>query len=59
MVESPLQENLHSKRFAIKHRFTESKEDVKTVLASLEKDALMLNLIPIAFNDDLDRGTSQ
>ena len=32
-----------------------SKEDVKQVLANLEKAALLLNLIPIAFNDELDR----
>ena len=54
-VEIPFQENLHFKSFTIKHINTESKEDVKTVLAGLEKEAVLLNLIPIAFNDDLDR----
>ena len=55
-MELPFQENSHVKKFAIKHRFTESKEDVKTVLSSLEKeDLLTVFLIPIAFNDDMDR----
>ena len=45
--ELPFQENSHFKKFAIKHRFTESKEDVKTVLVNLEKEALLLNLIPL------------
>ena len=30
-------------------------EEVKLVLAKLEKESLLLNLIPIAFNDELDR----
>ena len=54
-VELPFQEQWHNQKFEIKYRNAESIEDVKTVLASLEKDALLLNLIPIAFKDDLDR----
>ena len=49
------QKNSHFKKFSITHRFVESKEDVKQVLANLEKEALLLNLIPIAFNEELDR----
>ena len=37
------------------HRLVESKEDAKQVLAGLEKEALLLDLIPIAFNDELDK----
>ena len=37
------------------HRLVESKEDAKQVLAGLEKEALLLELIPIAFNDELDK----
>ena len=54
-VELPFQENSHFKKFEIKYRNREFIEDVKKVLASLEKDGPLLNLIPIAFNDDLDR----
>ena len=37
------------------NRFVESKEEVKRVLDILEKEALLLNLIPIAFNDELEK----
>ena len=52
--ELPFQENSHFKNFAIKYRNAESMEDVKTVIANLEKDALLLDLIPNAFNEDLE-----
>ena len=35
-------------------RKAESKEEVKTAIDSLEKDALLLDLIPIAFNEELE-----
>ena len=54
-LELPFQENSHFKKFAIMHRFVESKEEVKRALDTLEKEALLLNLIPIAFNDELDK----
>ena len=41
-------------KFTTKHRHTESKEEIKAALDALEKDALLLNLIPIAFGDDLE-----
>ena len=50
----PCRVNTHFPIFVIKHRKTEAIEDVKRVLSSLEKDALLLDLIPIAFNDDLE-----
>ena len=51
-LELPFQENVHFKKFRIMHRLVESKEDAKQVLAGLEKEALLLDLIPIAFNDE-------
>ena len=41
-------------KFDIKFRDKESKEDAKTVLNGLEKGALLLDLIPIAFNKELE-----
>ena len=38
----------HFEKFDIKFRDKESKEDAKIVLSSVEKDALLLDLIPIA-----------
>ena len=38
-LELPFQENVHFKKFAIMHRFVESKEEVKRVLNILEKEA--------------------
>ena len=52
--ELPFQEQWHFVKFAIKHRHTESKEEIKAALDALEKDALLLHLIPIAFDDDLE-----
>ena len=53
-VELPFQEGSNFKKFTIQHSNTESVEDVKRVLCSLEKDTLLLDLIPIAFDDDLE-----
>ena len=53
-VELPFQEGSSFKKFQIQHRNTESIEDVKRVLCSLEKDTLLLDLIPIAFDNDLE-----
>ena len=53
-VELPFQEGSNFKKFNIQHRNTESVEHVKRVLCSLEKDALLLDFIPIAFDDDLE-----
>ena len=47
-VELPFQEESHFKKFEIKHRNNESKEEVKSALSNLEKDETLLNLIPIA-----------
>jgi hypothetical protein len=54
-LEIPFQVDSHFKKFAIKYRARESVEDVKLVLAKLEEESLLLKLIPIAFNDELDR----
>ena len=53
-VELPGLEGPNFKNFVIKHRNTTAIEDVKRVLCSLEKDALLLDLIPIAFDDDME-----
>ena len=37
------------------NRFVESKEEVKRVVDILEKEALLLNLMPITFNDELEK----
>ena len=50
----PFQAGVSFSRFIIKHRNTDNIEDVKRVLCSLEKDTLLLALIPIAFDGDLD-----
>ena len=50
----PFQAGASFSRFIIKNWNTEAVEDVKRVLSSLEKDTLLLDLIPIAFDDDLD-----
>ena len=52
--ELPLQEGSHFKKFSIRYRDATSMEDVKSAIANLEKDGLLLDLIPIAFNDDLE-----
>ena len=53
-VELPVQEESHFKKFNIKFRNAESKEEVKQAISSLEKEALLLDLIPIAFNEELE-----
>ena len=53
-VELPFQEQWHFGSFDVKYRNTESREEVKAALDALEKEALLLNLIPIAFDDDLE-----
>ena len=50
----PLKAGAHFPRFIIKHRNTEDIEEVKEVLNAFEKDALLLTLIPIAFDIDLE-----
>ena len=52
-VELPLDDS-HFKKFEIKFRNNDSKEEVKKILSSLEKEALLLDLIPIAFNEELE-----
>ena len=54
MVDFPGLEGSNFKEFVIEHRNTIAVEDVKRVLCSLEKDALLLDLIPIAFDDDME-----
>ena len=51
-VELPFQEESHFKKFDIQFRKGESKEDFKQAITCLKKEALFLNLIPIAFNEE-------
>jgi hypothetical protein len=53
-IELPLDDS-HFKKFEIRFRNNDSKDEVKKILSSLEKDALLLELIPIAFNEELER----
>ena len=53
-VELPVQVDPPFKKFNIKYRKAESKEEVKQAISTLEKEALLLNLIPIAFNDEME-----
>ena len=53
-IELPFQQVANFKEFTIQYRNTIAVEDVKGVLSCLEKDALLLDLIPIAFDDDLE-----
>ena len=54
-IELPIQDSSsHFKKFDMKFRDKESKEDAKTVRTGLEKNALLLDLIPIAFNKELE-----
>ena len=53
-IEIPFQEGSNFKKFEIQYRNIESAADVKRVLSSLEKDTLLFDLIPIAFDDDLE-----
>ena len=53
-VELPgLEDFANFKRFEIKYRDKESKEDAKLILNSLEKEPLLLSLISLTFNEDL------
>ena len=53
-VVFPLRAGAHFRRFNIKQCNTVDLERVKEALYSFEKDTLLLNLIPIAFDIDLD-----
>ena len=53
-AELPFQDDSHFKKFEIRFRNKESKDDVKSILSNLEKDTLLLDLIPIAFNEDME-----
>ena len=54
-VELPgLEDSANFKRFEIKYREKESKEDAKLILNSLENEQLLLSLIPLVFNKDLE-----
>ena len=53
-VELPgIENSTNFKRFEIKYREKESKEDAKLILNSLENEQLLFSLIPLAFNEDL------
>jgi len=56
-AELPAQEESHFEKFNIKYRNAESKEEVKQAISFLENEALLLNLIPIACNEDLESET--
>jgi len=56
-AELPVQEESHFEKFNIKYRNAESKEEVKQAISFLENKALLLHLIPIAFNEDLESET--
>ena len=49
----PFQAGASFSRFVINHRKTEAFEDFKRALDSLEKDTILLDLIPIVFDEDL------
>ena len=53
----PFKKGLHFQRFIVKFRNTMDIEEIKATLSTFEKDALLLSLIPIAFNDDLELAT--
>ena len=53
-VELLVQCETHFEKFEIRFRKAESKEEVKQAISVLERDALLLNLISIAFNEDLE-----
>ena len=53
-VELLVQRETHFEKFEIRFRKVESKEEVKQAISVLERDALLLNLIPIAINEDLE-----
>ena len=49
-----MEDSANFKRFEIKYREKESKEDAKLIFNSLENEQLLLSLIPLAFNEDLE-----
>ena len=51
-IELPLDDS-HFKKFEIRFRNNDSKDEVKNIMSSLEKEALLLDLIPIVFNEEL------
>jgi hypothetical protein len=53
-TELPVQRETHFEKFEINFRKKESKEEVKEALSIIEKEALLLSLIPIAFNEELE-----
>ena len=53
-VELPVQREIHFEKFEINDRKAESKEEVKQAISIIEKEALLLNLIPMSFNKDLE-----
>ena len=54
-IELPIQDSaLHFRIFNIQFRDKESKEDAKSILCDLEKVQLLLDSIPIAFNEELE-----
>ena len=53
-AELPVQCETHFEKFEINFRKAESKEEVKQAISVIEKEALLLNFIPIAFNEDLE-----
>ena len=55
-IELPVQFGSHFKKFTIRFRNAESKKEVKQAISNMEKEALLLNLIPIAFNDEMESG---
>ena len=53
-VELPVQDDTHFKQFNIRLRKVESKEEVKQGISTMEKEVLLLNLIPVALNDEME-----
>ena len=54
-IELPIQDSAsHFRKFDTKLRNKESKEDAKSILFDLGKNQLLLDLIPIAFNEELE-----
>ena len=54
IAEIPVQRESHFEKFEINFRKKESKEEVKEAISIIEKEALLLSLIPIAFNEELE-----
>ena len=54
IAEIPVQRESHFNKFNIRFRKTESKGEVKQAISSMKKEALFLNLVPIAFKDEME-----